>query len=239
MNCQVAVSVSLATEKASIPVAWRLYLPKSWCEEQERCRAVGVPEKIEFATKGQIALEQLAKCSERGIPQGIVLADAGYGNDHGFREGLDEFDLTYVVGVKSNTSAWAPGVRPVNYKTAVRKSYKRTYIQYSAGHKPESVKAIACGLKNNKWHNIQWREGTNDTLEGRFAAVRVSPAHRDHLRSTVRAEQWLLIEWPEGEPEPTKYWLSNLSESTTLKYLVYTAKMRWHIERDYQEVKGE
>lgn len=238
-NCQVAVSVSLATKNASIPVAWRLYLPKSWSEDQERCRAVGVPEEIEFATKGQIALEQLAECAGRGIPQGIVLADTGYGNDHGFREGLDELDLTYVVGVRGNTSAWAPGVKPAKYKTVVRKHYKRTYIQYFEGHKPESVKAIACGLKANKWHSIEWREGTNDTLEGRFTAVRVSPAHRDHLRSTLRPEQWLLIEWPEGEQEPTKYWLSNLPKSATLKHLVYTAKMRWHIERDYQELKDE
>ncbi len=238
-NCQVAVSVSLATLTASIPVAWRLYLPKSWSQDRERCSAVGVPEEIEFATKGQIALEQLRQCCERDIPRGIVLADAGYGNDHGFREGLDELDLSYIVGIKGNTTAWAEGVKPAKYKTTISKGHKRKYIQYTKGHRPESVKDIAMALKDSAWYCIQWREGTNDTLEGRFAAVRVRVAHRDHLRSTLRAEQWLLIEWPENEKEPTKYWLSNLQKSITLKHFVYTAKMRWHIERDYQELKDE
>ncbi len=147
-------------------------------------------------------------------------------------------------GIDTNTSGGKlvfhiKGVKPAKYRTTIRKGHKRKYIQYTKGHRPESVKGIAMALKDSAWHCIQWREGTNKTLEGRFAAVRVRPAHRDHLRSTVRPEQWLMIEWPEGEQEPTKYWLSNLPKSTTLKHLVYTAKMRWHIERDYQELKDE
>ena len=112
-NCQVAVSVSLASEKASVPVAWQLYLPKSWSEDRDRCDTVGVPEEIGFATKAQIALAQLEQCSERGIPQGIVLADAAYGNDHTFRERLDARSLLYMVGIKGNTGVWGPGMHPV------------------------------------------------------------------------------------------------------------------------------
>ena len=118
-NCQVAVSVSLASEKASIPVAWQLYLPKSWSEDRDRCDAFGVPEDIGFATKAQIALSQLQQCSERGIAQGVVLADAAYGNDHAFREGLEALSLSYVVGIKGNTSVWAPG--GTSHKTATNK----------------------------------------------------------------------------------------------------------------------
>lgn len=238
-NCQVAVSVSLASEKASVPVAWRLYLPKSWCEDRQRCAEVGVPEDIKFSTKAEIALEQLQQCCEREMPRGIVLADAGYGNDHAFREGLDKLMLSYVVGIKGNTSVWGPGVKPKKPKKHVGKGPQRKRIQYTEGHQPESVKDIALNLKDDAWRYIEWREGSNDTLGGWFTAIRIRVAHRDHTRSTLRPEQWLLIEWPEEEQEPSKYWLSNLPESTSVKHLVYTAKMRWHIERDYQELKNE
>ena len=238
-NCQVAVSVSLASEKASIPVAWQLYLPKSWSEDRDRCDVVGVPEDIGFATKAQIALSQLQQCSERGIAQGVVLADAAYGNDHAFREGLEALSLSYVVGIKGNTSVWAPGVHPIKPPLTKGKGRQSIRFKYTEGHRPESVQAIAMDLKDNAWQYIEWRAGTNDTLSGWFAALRVRAVHRDHTRGIVRAEQWLFVEWPEEEAKPTRYWLSNLPKSTSLKHLVYTAKMRWHIERDYQELKDE
>ena len=238
-NCQVAVSVSLASEKASVPVAWQLYLPKSWSEDRDRCDVVGVPKDIEFATKAQIALTQLQQYRERGIPQGIVLADAAYGNDNVFREGLDAMSLSYVVGIKENTGVWAPGVHPEKPPAKKGKGRQRIRFQYTEGHRPESVKTVAMNLKDSEWHYIEWRVGTNDTLSGWFTAIRVRAAHRDHTRVAVRAEQWLLVEWPEEEEKPTRYWLSNLPESASLKHLVYTAKMRWHIERDYQELKDE
>jgi SRSO17 transposase len=103
-NCQVAVSVSLASEKASVPVAWQLYLSKSWSQGRDRCDVVGVPKDLGFSTKSHIALLQLQQCHERGIPHGIVLADAAYGNDHSFWEGLEASGLFYLVGTKSNTS---------------------------------------------------------------------------------------------------------------------------------------
>lgn len=238
-NCQVAVSVSLATEKASVPVAWQLYLPKSWSKDRDRCDTVGVPEDIGFSTKSKIALAQLSQCAERGIPQGTVLADAAYGNDHAFREGLESLSLSYVVGIKGNTGVWGPGMLPVKPRINEGKGRESKRFKYTDGHRPESVKAIALNLKDSAWRYIEWRTGTNDTLGGWFTAVRVRAAHRDHTRSTVRPEQWLLIEWPEEEKKPTRYWLSNLPASTTLKQLVYTAKMRWLIERDYQELKDE
>ena len=238
-NCQVAVSVSLASEKASIPVAWQLYLPKSWGEDRDRCDVVGVPEDIEFSTKAQIALSELQQCHERGIPHGIVLADAAYGNDNSFREGLDALGLSYVVGTKSNTSVWGPGVHPIKPTLTKDQGRQSIRFKYTKGHRPESVKTIAMDLKDSAWQYIEWRAGTNDTLGGWFSALRVRVAHRDNTRGTLRAEQWLLIEWPEEEEKPTRYWLSNLPKSTRLKHLIYTAKMRWHIERDYQELKDE
>ena len=238
-HCQVAVSVSLASQYASIPVAWRLYLPKTWTDDPVRCAAVGIPKDRGFATKVTIALEQLAQCRERGIPTGMVLADADYGNNHVFREGLEKLDLSYVVGVKQHTSAWGPGVLPLKPEPNLGKGRQRIRIQYTEGHRPESLKTLAMKQDAKAWQTVEWREGTNETLRGRFTALRVRAAHRDHTRRTVRPEQWLLIEWPPDEPEPTRYWFSNLPESISLKPLVYHAKMRWPIERDYQELKDE
>ena len=143
-NCQVAVSVSLACEKASVPVAWQLYLPKSWSEDRDRCDVVGVPEYIGFSTKSQIALSQLQQCHERGIPLGVVLADAAYGNDHSFREGLDALGLSYVVGTKSNTSVWGTGVHPL--KPTLTKDQGRLLIHINGFQIPGTTLNVV--LKN-------------------------------------------------------------------------------------------
>ena len=105
--------------------------------------------------------------------------------------------------------------------------------------RPLSVKALAFELKPSRWHTLEWREGTNFTLRSRFARVRVHAAHRDHQRSQLRPQEWLLIEWPEGHREPMKYWLSTLPEEVSLQRMVLEAKMRWRIERDYQDLKQE
>lgn len=238
-NCQVAVSVSLATGSASLPIAWRLYLPKRWAHDAVRRTEAGVPEDIVFATKPQIALSQLRWACERDVPRGTVLADAGYGNDHAFREGLDELGLAYIVGVQSSTGVWAPGVAPLAPKPHRGRGRGPTRQRYAPGHEPVSVEVLALGLEARAWRKVTWREGTNEVLQSRFATVRVRAAHRDHLRSTLREEQWLLVEWPESEPAPTKYWLSTLPASSSRKALVHAVKMRWRIERDYQELKQE
>jgi len=238
-NCQVAVSVSLASEAASVPVDYRLYLPQAWTKDAERRAAVGVPEDVEFRTKPEIALEQIRARVERGTTPGTVVADAGYGADVAFREGLDALGLTYSVGVKANTSVWAPGVEPLPPKPSVGRGRRAKNMVIAPGHEPQSVESLARSLPTQKWRTVTWREGTNTELSGRFARVRVRAASRDHQRVERRPEQWLLIEWPPEEPEPTKYFLSTESASTTLAELVATAKIRWRIERDYQELKGE
>ena len=238
-NCQVAVSVSLATAQASIPVSWQLYLPKSWTQDSERCTQAGVPAGVGFQTKPAMALSHIRAACARELPRGVVLADAGYGNDHVFREGLDGLGLKYMVGVKSNTGVWAPGHGPLPAKTPRGRGRKAKRLRYGPGHEPMSVKALALSLEAKAYRSVTWREGTNEALCSRFAPVRVRVAHRDFKRSEVRPEQWLLIEWPGEEPEPTKYWLSTLPSTTSGKALVKVAKMRWRVERDYQELKQE
>jgi SRSO17 transposase len=238
-NCQVAVSLSLATAEGSLPVDYRLYLPEEWAHDLKRRREAKVPPTVQFATKSKIALEQIRAARERGLTRGIVLADAGYGRDTAFREALDELELSYVVGVSSSTTVWAPGAGPL--PTAAHRGRGRppTRLRRGPGHEPVSVKELAFALKRSAWKRVAWREGTNKVLSSRFARVRVRAAHRDYLRTKLRDEQWLLIEWPLKETEPTKYWLSNLPADIRITELVNTAKMRWRIEQDYHELKSE
>ena len=239
-NCQVAVSVSLASERGSVPIDWRLYLPEVWAKDRRRREKAGVPKAVKFLTKPQIALEQIRAAKAAGVAIGIVLADAGYGNETAWREALDEMGLEYCVGVQSVTTVWAAGTGPVPPQAKNKIGRPRTRWQRVTGTTPLRVKGLAETLTAQRWRTVQWREGTNATLSSRFAAVRVRAAHRDEegLRAP-RAEQWLLIEWPVDQAEPTKYWLSTLPADTTLVDLVKTAKMRWRIERDYQELKQE
>ena len=242
-NCQVAVSVSLACEAASLPVAWRLYLPKEWADDAERRAKAGVPEVLEFATKPAIALSQITHLVNQGAPKHCVLADAGYGVDTAFREGLSELGLTYVVGVTGALTVWPPGREPLPaapYSGRGRFSKRlRIGSRDDPQHRPQSIKELAFELGPKHWRSVTWREGTNARLRSRFVRVRVRAAHRDHLHEQWREAQWLLIEWPKGDREPLKYWLSTLPEDVPLERMVYEAKMRWRIERDYQDLKQD
>ena len=239
-NCQAAVSMSVSTWSSSLPIAWRLYLPEVWCQDPERCRRAGVPEGIEFKTKPEIALGQIRHAVEQKVPRGVLLADAGYGNGTPFRTAVTELGLQYVMGVESSTSVWEPGQQPLPappQKPGRGAPPKR--LQRNANHLPVSAKQLALALPASAWKQVRWRQGVEGMLQSRFAAVRVRPAHRDYKRTEPRPEEWLIIEWPRKQSEPTKYWLSTLPSATSLQSLVKMAKHRWIVERDYEELKQE
>jgi SRSO17 transposase len=238
-NCRVAVSLSVTTKTASLPVAWRLYLPESWAQDPERREKAGVPEEITFETKPAIALKQIRWAVEEGLPRAPVLGDAGYGNDTRFREGLTELNLRYVLGVSCATTVWKPGEGPLPKKPWSGRGQPPKRLRRDASHRPISALELARSLPEGAWKKVTWRPGTKRRLRSRFAVLRVRPAHRDEKRTEPRPEEWLLIEWPKGEAEPTKYWLSTLPAETTLQDLVRLAKHRWIIERDYEELKQE
>jgi SRSO17 transposase len=216
-NCQAAVSLSIATHQASLPIAWRLYLPREWAKDRERRKKAGIPKDIRFRTKPQIALEQIRAAHAAGIPQGPVLMDAGYGKDTGLRTSLTELGLAYVAGILPQTKVWTEGRR-----------------------KPLSVEKLALALPAESWRIVQWREGTGKRLSSRFARIRVRAAHRKALLAEdPRAKEWLLIEWSKGEKKPTKYMLTTLPNDIAFSRLLDIAKLRWRIERDYQELKQE
>ena len=214
-NCQVAVSLTIANEHASLPVAYSLYLPESWADDRERRAKAGVPSDVTFKTKPQIALDQIEWAIGAGVPRGVCVADAGYGVDSTFRNRLTELGLHYVVGVKSTNAVWT-GIAVGRTEVAMRMS----------------VEKLALALGDEAWRTIHWRQGSNENLSGRFARLRVR-------MESEGAEEWLLIEWPENEEKPTKYWFSTLRENISFAHLVRTAKLRWRIERDYLELKQE
>ena len=238
-NCQVAVSVSLACDQGSIPVAWQLYLPQDWAQDAERRKRTGVPESVRFATKTQIALHQLRTLLSEGAPRHCVLADAGYGVDTAFRQALSDMGLHYAVGVTSAVVVWPPGVEPLPPETYSGKGRPPVTPRRTAQLQPMSVKALALSLPAQAFQTISWREGTNAPLTGRFAAVRVRHAGGNAGKARLRPQEWLLIEWPVERAEPVKYILSTLPESTPLNDLVGCAYQRWRIERDYQDLKQD
>ncbi len=238
-NCQVAVSLSVANEQVSLPIAWRLYLPREWADDPVRRTEVGAPNDVVFQTKTQIALEQLRAARAAGIKAEVALLDAGYGNDTDLRDGITGIGLPYVVGIQSTTSLWPPGVEPLPPKPWSGRGRPPSAVRRSAEHQPVSAKQLALDLPKKAWRRVSWREGTNTRLASRFATVRVRPAHRDYQRAAPRPEEWCLIEWPADEPEPTKYWLSTLPADISRRALVNTAKLRWRIERHYQDLKQE
>ena len=238
-NCQVAVTLSVANDHASLPIAYRLSLPEDWAKDPARRHKAGVPDDVRFHTKPQIALEQVWAALAEGVAPGVLLADAGYGVDTVFRTGLSRLGLTYVVGIQSTASLWKPGEAPLPPKPWSGRGRPPSLARHDLGHKPVSAKDMAMALPPTAWHTVTWREGSNTALSSRFAAIRVRPAHRDTLRSEPRPEEWFMVEWPENEAEPTKYWFSTLPADMPLTDLVEIAKLRWRIERDFQNLKQE
>jgi SRSO17 transposase len=232
-NCQVAVSLHLAGTKGSGCIDMRLFLPESWASDEAKCSAVGVPKDVRFSTKLQIALDLLDRALRNGVRKHTVLADAGYGDSTDFREALVERGLQYVVGVAGQLVVWSPESNP---RRSGPKSSSGKVVYRDDKHPPQSLRNLATTLK---YRRVRWREGSRGYQSSRFAAVRVRTAHRHNNGVAPGDEVWLLSEWPEGEQGPTKLWLSSLPSDTPVRKLVHLAKLRWRIERDYQEMKNE
>jgi SRSO17 transposase len=172
----VAVSHSLASKQVQLPVAWQLYLPEDWAGDPERRAKAGVPEEVRFATKTQIALQQLRTLLDEGAPRHSVLADAGDGVDNAFRQALSDMGLIYAVGVTSAVMVWPPGVQPLPPQPYSGVGHPPVVPRRTATLQPMSVKALAMSLPPEAFRTIAWREGANTLLRERFAAVRVRHA---------------------------------------------------------------
>ena len=202
-NCQVAVTLSIANHHASLPIAYRLYLPQEWAEDAVRRKKAHVPKAIKFKTKPQIALEQIHEACAAGVPRGVLLMDASYGSNSALRSNVSALGLRYVAGIVTTVK-----VRAVSDRAAAEQRI--------------SVKELALGLPKHAWRTITWREGSNKWLRSRFARVQVRTA--PIRRAAERTEETLLIEWPDGEAEPTKYWLSTLDKKISFRRLLLSPK---------------
>ena len=234
-NCQVAVTVSLVNALMSVPAGFRLYLPEGWAQDPQRRQAAGVPAAVKFQTKGALALAQIDELLAEEIPLAPVVADAGYGASTQFREALTERGLSYAVGILPDTSLWIAGEEPL--PRSPKTGGESTKLSRTGESPPVLARDLAQKLPRRAWETVSWREGTKGMMRSRFARVRVRVAHRDLHPS--RDPEWLLVEWPAGEKEPSRYWLSTVPEDVPFEDLVRLAKIRWRIERDFQELKDE
>ena len=216
-NCQIGVSLVIANEHAEVPVDFKLYIPQSWAEDRKRCRAAHIPDDVGGEAKWELALEMIESAVEADLPRGVVLADSAYGHNGGFRERLEELSLEFAVDVKSNAS-----VRRVGTGGRLGKA--------------TSVKALA-RRHGSKFTEVTWREGTKGALRNRVLRMRVVTTDSRYRKRSK--PMWLLVEWPEGNENPTNYVLSNLPETTSLEDMLMICGNRWRIERSYQDLKGQ
>ena len=239
-NCQVAVSLDLGTEESSTPLNWALYLPKEWANDPERRKRAGIPEEISFKTKTVLALDLIDEARAWGLQGRLVLADSAYGDAYDFRDGLRSRDLDYVVQVSGELTGWTEDPHPSELPMK-RGGGTRRRLYAKELPPTRSLCQIAKDLPLQRWREVTWREGTKGPLSSRFARVGVWLANGLVQGKTMEApKEELLIEWPEGDKGPWKYWLSSLPpHRTSFRGLVRKAKGRFRIEQDYEEMKGE
>jgi SRSO17 transposase len=233
-NCQVIVSVNAATDRASCPLGWRLFLPEAWDQDAGRRVKAKIPDDVRHVPKWQLALDIVDELIAWGLQRRVVQADGGYGDITAFRLGLEERDLEYVVQVKGTTSAQPSDAVPV---VPIYQGMGRPPVARYPD-KPQRLRDLALTAGQQSARAVGWREGDRGPLSSSFIALRVRPANEAQRQDDgMLPACWLLAEWPEGKDEPVKYWLSNLPADTPLVTLVQFAKLRWRVEHDYRELK--
>jgi SRSO17 transposase len=237
-NCQVAVSVHAVGERGTLPLGWRLYLPEEWCDDLPRRRKAKIPEAVSFRTKPQLAVGLCEQAAGWEVPAAPLLGDSAYGDDSGFRSKLHARELEYVLAVSAQISIYGPETTFAVPERQGRSGRPRSVAR--PDRKPESVRALAERLPQEAWKTLPCRTTpAGEHVEGRFAFVRVVATHPVRNDHQPPRWEWLIIEWPEGEEAPSDYWLSNLPEETSLERLARLARLRWTIELDYRQLKGE
>ncbi len=234
-NCQIGVSLNYATDDTCFPLDFELYLPRKWADSAELRERADIPPDREFRSKWQLACEMIDRALDWGVPAGVVIADAGYGVATGFRKALRSRHLHYVVGIAPEAGFWLEEVRPEAPDYQGRGRPRTRHYELPS---PASAAAIAQQLPDEAWLEVVWRQGSKGPLKSRFAAVRAQPSHGYAHGLVTEPMGWLLIQWPEDAEEPSRYWVSNLDDTTTLRELVYWGKARWWVEQNYQQLKN-
>jgi SRSO17 transposase len=240
-NCQVAVTLHWSSAEASCPLSWRLYLPKAWIENAERAQEVKLPKDLTYRTQAELALELIDQMLSWEVPRLPVVADSAYGNSFEFREQLRRRQLFYVMAVEATTVVWTEDPNAIPVPPSAARGRPRRYPPLDSMLAPQDLASVARQLSASAWKKVKWRAGSRGPQRSRCAQLKVWAAHKWRAQEhPERVAEWLLIEWPEGESAPTKYWLGQLGTGRPgLRRLVRLAHARWRIEMDYRELKDE
>jgi SRSO17 transposase len=240
-NCQVAVTLHWSSAEASCPLGWRLYLPQVWLEDGKRAHEVKLPQEVVYRSQSELALELIDQMLRWEVPRMPLVADSAYGNSFDFRKELRQRQLSYVLAVEPSTVVWTQDPNSVPAPPSAPTGRPRRYPPLEATPAPQDLTTVARQLPASAWKKVTWRAGTRGPQRSRFAKLKVWAAHGWRAQEhPERVAEWLLIEWPEGEAEPTKYWLAQLGSSRPgLRRWVKMAHARWRIEMDYRELKDE
>jgi SRSO17 transposase len=224
-NCQIGVSLSVATRTEHVPIDFELYLPRCWTEDAARREEARIPADIVFKTKTELAIDLVTRAVEDKVPGEIVLVDAAYGDSSDLRNVIRIYGLDIGVAIRGTTKVWL-----LDSTEALQGA-------------PVAAQQLGIQLGPNAFRRITWRDGTREgprgKLRSRFCFRRVKVAHDDGTAANDREPLWLMIEWPEGEPKPTKFVLTSLPRRMSKKTIVRTVKERWRTERAYEDLKGE
>jgi SRSO17 transposase len=237
-NCQIGVSLHAVGERATLPLGWALYLPEDWCADAERRKRAKIPEDVGFQTKPQLGLGLVKQAAGWAIDRAPVLGDAAYGENTQLRTALDSSGIEYVLSINPDTTIYAPGAV---FAVPERKPGKpgRSPAAHHADREPVSVGEYAQTLADDDFKTVSFRGKGKTRVSSRFAFKRITAAHPVTRDRVAPRTEWLIIEWPEGRETPSDYWISNLPAGTKPQRLARLARLRWMIELDYRQLKGE
>lgn len=238
-NCQIGVSVHAVGAQGTVPLGWALYLPEEWCEDVEQRAKAKIPEHVTFKTKPELGVEMVEQALGWEIPAAAVLGDQAYGDDSKLRARLDGAGSEYVFAVGAAAAVFAP---ETVFQVPERKGKTgRSRSRLRPDREPESIAELVGRVGLESFQPIAFRDGPEgEPLTSRFVFLRVRALKRWQNGATQEPrEEWLIAEWPEGHDEPTDYWLSNLPADAEPERLARLARLRWKIELDYKQLKGE
>jgi SRSO17 transposase len=238
-NCQVGVSLHAVGAKGTAPLGWALYLPEEWCGDAERRREAKIPDEVAFKAKPELGVELVERAGGWEIPPAPVLGDQAYGDDSKLRARLDDRGLEYVLSVGPSASVFEP---QTVFSVPERKGKTgRPTSRLRPDREPCSIGELVAGLDSERLQSVAFRDGPEgEPVSSRFAFLRVRALkRRESGAGQEPREEWLIAEWPEGAEAPTDHWLSNLPADTEHGRLARLARMRWKIELDYRQLKGE
>jgi len=238
-NCQIGVSVHAVGEQGTVPLGWALYLPEEWCEDPERRQRAKIPAEVGFQTKPELGVDLIERAAGWDVPRAPVLGDQAYGDNTMLRERLHHAELEYVLSVGTETKVFTA---ETTFTVPQRQGATgRPRSRPRPDREPVAITQLIADLPAEQFQTVTFRDGPEEQpVTSRFCFVRVSAAH-DWQKATPRPprEEWLIAEWPEGHERPSDYWISNLPADSEPEQLARLARLRWKIELDYKQLKGE